>query len=1300
MSSKYRKMAHNVPLSILTASILMMSSELASSGSISIDQSPLAGVSIKYAPNVVLALSVEYPTAGPAYSDSKYLIDGKSMLRVSAQDFKESYKGYFDNTKCYRFVGDATNGYFTPSSKATSDATFSGMCNGLNEFSGSVMNWLTMSALDVFRQAMTGGNRALGIESTESNYRQGDTASETFLRRAKVVYNQNGRLSDLMRVRGIRVEGNLDVIKKFLPTNYVNLLAADVIAGLNGKGLPRAAGFKEIGGIGEYTNIPVNANASFEDNNIYFLNMGFSTIPVRKLKLEGKPNYYAYLDMSAIPTSISGIGDATTRTYVQKLIDAKNAGGSLPNHFLPVVVKVCDSFQGLEESCQAYDGGHSKPEGLLQKYARNGMRVATFGYLNTADSSVDGGVLRSKMKYLIQPEKSSQSVSSPEWDSKTGQIEPNPEKAPEGNSGAINYLNKFGDSSGYKTEDPASELYYTALRYLRNKGPVYQPSSITPAMKDGFPAIYDWDDPLKSGFSEGSLEPQCRQNTIIFIGDTNTHQDFNLPNFSYSGTSPTSTPIDDIPTQAALEKVLDMEQLGSSTWSNNRGSQKSPAGMAGLAYWARTHDIRSDLPGEQYGNNFMIDVLEGGNSKANGGNSYYLAAKYGGFDNYVNGKFVTNIVDRSQWTDDAEGSSSDARNFPKGMPRNFALGNNPDNMITALQKAFKSTDRYTNPSQASIGLTTQANEVIKLGDGGSSIVLSSSFDAQKLSGDVVANRLTYNKATNSFEYTPLWHAASLMTKVFHGSNFNNRNVYAIDNYKKIVRFNADNLKQYDPNAIRYALGDPSLEGQGLRTRTNIMGTIVSPTVRSILKSDKQPAGCTYARPINNRDNFYAAAANDGMLHILDKDGNEKMAYMVSTALPKLADYAKDGATHAYLNDGTPVTKEMCFGSTAKSVLVGTAGRGGAAVYAMDVTDLSSPGVNNVLWEFSNADDADLGLTVGKASLAKASDGKPIAIISGGYNAPSNKGYIFVLDLSKPSSSPWIKDTNYWKIDLGSSGVGEVFVYDKNNDGVPDKLYAGDLDGNLWRVDYDTAKNEWKSSKLYEPTVKDRPITAAPYAQVVNDHLYVIAGTGQYLNDSGLNATQQNYAYGFFDKGETIQGDAGLLEQLTDKAVVNTDKTAAWSITKHQLQSSNQGWKLKLLPGQVVTSGVSIRKGKVAEFVAVRRVIDSNSCKNSGTTSQISVDLTDGGLYTKSALFDTNGDGLFNSTDKQAGIFEIKGLISPNASYLNVRTGDAAEANDTEKRIGSFTGDSGSYDLVINSLKDIARVRRISWRELF
>ena len=56
---------------------------------------------------------------------------------------------------------------------------------------------------------------------------------------------------------------------------------------------------------------------------------------------------------------------------------------------------------------------------------------------------------------------------------------------------------------------------------------------------------------------------------------------------------------DIIETRTYLQALLQNEGLGASTWDQNRGSSHSPAGIAGLAYWARTHDLRPDIDGDQ-----------------------------------------------------------------------------------------------------------------------------------------------------------------------------------------------------------------------------------------------------------------------------------------------------------------------------------------------------------------------------------------------------------------------------------------------------------------------------------------------------------------------------------------------------------------------------------------------------------------------------------------------------------------------------------------------------------------------------
>ncbi len=104
--------------------------------------------------------------------------------------------------------------YFQPTRTASTSNGMVGVCDGPNEFSGNFMNWATMSAIDIFRQAMTGGNRALGVAKDTTAYEAGDTQTQTFLRRANVVREQNAHY--MQRTVALSEEN----IKKVLPHDY------------------------------------------------------------------------------------------------------------------------------------------------------------------------------------------------------------------------------------------------------------------------------------------------------------------------------------------------------------------------------------------------------------------------------------------------------------------------------------------------------------------------------------------------------------------------------------------------------------------------------------------------------------------------------------------------------------------------------------------------------------------------------------------------------------------------------------------------------------------------------------------------------------------------------------------------------------------------------------------------------------------------------------------------------------------------------------------------------------------------
>jgi type IV pilus assembly protein PilY1 len=407
---------------------------------------------------------------------------------------------------------------------------------------------------------------------------------------------------------------------------------------------------------------------------------------------------------------------------------------------LYINVAVCVSAVLKEDNCVLYANGGTpvyKPEGLMQKYALQ-LRFSAFGYLNDNDIKRDGGVLRARMNYIgpTKPVPGSADVTNtdfPEWNASTGVMITNPAAADVNdtnstfgtsvrNSGAMNYLNKFGYSShSYKTYDPVSELYYTALRYLKGLGNVNSYTSGTnDTYADGFPVITKW---RKSDSSSMGADPviySCQKNFILGIGDVHTHRDANLYGSTIrSGDEPT-TPAEvsadtSVDVKAATDMVGQLEGATSAlgglrpmTWLYDSYY------IAGLAYDAHTKDIRptlsdsslnadTNMSGDQTVNTYWLDVMEYQGYMPK--NQFWLAAKYGGFtvpdgfSPYAASNGTSTLPDSSWYTNsdtsqgqygyvEAGGATfSHYDNYDK-RPDNYFFGSSPATMKTGLTAAF------------------------------------------------------------------------------------------------------------------------------------------------------------------------------------------------------------------------------------------------------------------------------------------------------------------------------------------------------------------------------------------------------------------------------------------------------------------------------------------------------------------------------------------------------------------------------------------------------------------------------------
>jgi type IV pilus assembly protein PilY1 len=219
-------------------------------------------------------------------------------------------------------------------------------------------------------------------------------------------------------------------------------------------------------------------------------------------------------------------------------------------------------------------------------------------------------------------------------------------------------------------------------------------------------------------------------------------------------------------------------------------------------------------------------------------------------------------------------------------------------------------------------------------------------------------------------------------------------------------------------------------------------------------------------------------ANDGMLHaVLDFTkspgtgpmiyGREAWAFIPPDQLPRLKEMIENLGHQVYV-DSTP---KIYFKDTDKDGVVDTTDgdkvvlvcgerKGGFGYFALDVSDPSDP---QYLWRINSYDDSEpgkagpgtiieeLGQTWSEPQfgLVKTSDsdtiGTPVFFVGGGYssNNLSGNAVIAVNVLTGAVVKKFTAGMNY-------SFASSVVVIDENDNGFVDKVYAGDLGGQMWR----------------------------------------------------------------------------------------------------------------------------------------------------------------------------------------------------------------------------------------------------------
>ncbi|MEJ2463040.1 MAG: PilC/PilY family type IV pilus protein [Candidatus Thiodiazotropha sp.] len=454
-------------------------------------------------------------------------------------------------------------------------------------------------------------------------------------------------------------------------------------------------------------------------------------------------------------------------------------------------------------------------------------------------------------------------------------------------------------------------------------------------------------------------------------------------------------------------------------------------------------------------------------------------------------------------------------------------------------------------------------------------------------------------------------------------------------------------------------------------------------------ANNAPTDTTNGPGANGRREMLYVGANDGALHAFDADtGDEVFAYyphgVFSTedrlGLHWLADVNYE---HRYYVDVQPAVGEVYTntgdgdGETWRTLLVGGLRGGGRTIYALDVSDPSeftdAAGVaGNILWEFTHD---DLGYTYSMPTIAKLNDGRWAAIFGNGYNQTGANAtgqaalFIKYLDNATPSSRVFYTGvgsiSNSDCADAGSdcNGLSTPAVVDLGADRVADRVYAGDLKGNLWVFDISSSTTSswgtaYGTAAAPEPlfqanyidadtsTVQPQPITAQPIVTLhpterhdaTQPNTMVFFGTGQYMAENDPITEGTNSFYGIWDSGSTIDFDRNA---STMALVEQTVSNPADGNPDIRLLSNNpvnyddyKGWFIDLPDDgeRVIVNPIVF-----ADLVIYTTMVPySNLCSDSAGYSWLMVhNLADGSEPDFVAL-DISGDGAFDGDDQVDG----------------------------------------------------------------
>ena len=606
-----------------------------------------------------------------------------------------------------------------------------------------------------------------------------------------------------------------------------------------------------------------------------------------------------------------------------------------------------------------------------------------------------------------------------------------------------------------------------------------------------------------------------------------------------------------------------------------------------------------------------------------------------------------------------------------------------DSLTTALQDIAKVT--------ATASTEVASSSVVTSG----TYQFTPSFTSNSWTGDLKAFPITDSAGTIST--TASWAAADLLKAQTAAS----RNIVTWSGSVGIL-FDSSNVTALSADMVNFIRGDSSKEkanGGSYRDRTGKLGDIINSAPLYVGVGTDQgygslPTGGSSYKAFKtakaSRKAMLYVGANDGMMHGFRADtGAEVFAYVPKAVYDNLSVLSdvNYSVKHKYYVDGQMTEGDAYLSGAWSTVLLGSTGAGAKSVFAVNITDPGSTYGNltksSVMWEAGS--EADMGYVLGDVRVAVLNNGVWVAVHGNGVHG-SGKSVLYLRDLTTGSA--------YRTITMSADTGGlttPALIYNKKGQMIG--AYAGDLQGNLWKIDLSVPTTP-VVTKMFAGS-SSQPITQRPaYKEHPQGGYMVMFGTGKYF-DTGDNSTSDlQGVYGIWDRsGMTVEAwpantDSSLLPftastnltPLTLSFAYDTDGTTvigAKVATGTAPSGTVRGWhaSLTLNSGErVVTTPLILDRTLIVKTLIPGA---SDGCSMGGESF----------LYGFNYLY-----GINTSSTKAFGTLDIVKLANGGTAGIQiVQTGDG--------KLQAWTKSFDSQKVPDKTPTDVVSPGFRSWRQL-